>query len=728
MTTTPRPVYSCALVLAVALASGAEAAADPASQVPPATSIDDALLHEATREAVRNGLATLAARALAEGNDDGYVRPMYVKLAKVDERTVEVRYAKKTFTVPTYARKFREVEQLVPVKDEYGDVTGYRKVTRKIEVSKTKTGEKKVVREVRDPDGPIVKYMKVPIKERVGPAVIERGFYGENAMAVYVFAKAGLGGHEVPDGIAGNLARLIDTHGAPDTTWDLAWLIAAYAALGDEQYDELLTQLISKLVDGQVRERRARSAGLWGPVAIHYPVLANFLELEIRVRQDIKRIESQMEGLDPRMAKRAEQMLERNYEALQEIQLMLRRASQLGLAFKKITRTVELDEQTQIQGLSVYIYNRVLADLDATAAAAFALHAAAAAEKLPDATLRVAPAGKPVVAAESTTRTIAAALRTLTQRQDRDGGWREVNALDPNTAFDRSPIPIEGVPLREPLPTLPAFDTLAADLAGYSALHHLSLAEPRIARSYGSRAAEARAEALEAAEKILGLPKWSEVPSPVEAAAAQIVAGGGPRRAGPRPPAEEQEEFYGYGPGPYPLLVHAVALLRPAEGEPDAAAEELRKRLTLRVLRQQRDDGQWSARQGHGGHLTSSEIVYPMAERASLWREKNREVTLNDAKRWAGTSVPARTSDTALHPTLASLVFLVEQLNEPVSLDDVTILPEESDEPEDEGEDAAEDEDQALMSPNEAAAATLRPNEALLTLESEIGHFGGEDE
>jgi len=729
MTTAPRTILTCMAIVAATATAVAVRGSDTVNPIPPAASIDDALLHEATREAVRNGLATLAARALAEGNDDGYIRPMYVKLAKVDERSVEVRYSKKAFTVPTYARKYREVEQLVPIKDEYGDVTGYRKVTRKIEVSKTKTGEKKVVREVRDPNGPIVKQMKIPIKERVGPAVIERGFYGENAIAVYVYAKAGLGDHEVPERIADELASLIDTHGAPDTTWDLAWLIAAYAALGDEQYDELLTQLVSKLIDGQVRHRRSGYAGLWGPVSIHYPLLANFFELELRVREEIKRIENRMSDLEPPMTQRAKQLIDRYYEALGEIQMMLRRASQLGLTFQKITGTVKLDEETQIQGLPIFVYNRFLADLDATAAAGFALYAAAAAEKLPDASLRIAPAGKRIVAAESTARTIADALRALTQQQQRDGGWNEVNALEANTTFDRSAIAIEGVPLREPLPTLPAFDTLAADLAGYSALHHLCLAEPRGTRLYASRVQSARAPALEAAEKILALPRWSEVASPVDVAAAQIVANKGPRRSMPRHAADADEEYIGYGPGPYPLLIHAVALFRHApDVEPDAAVEAVRKRLTLRILRQQRDDGQWSARQGYGGHLTSSEIVYPMAARASVWRLKNREVTLKDAKRWAGNNVPARTSDTALYPTLAALVFLVEQIEEPVSLDDVTILPEKPDEPEGKPGEGAADEDEALMSPNEAASATLRPNEALLTLESEIDRVRGQGE
>jgi len=715
-----------AIVINTVLVSGLSAAEDV---VPAADRIDDRLLEAATREAVRNALATLAARIQADGNDTEYVLPPYVQYTTVDHKTVERRYSKKTVTEPIWKREHREVERVVPVRDEYGDITGYKKVRQRVEVSRVKVGEKQVVREVHDPNGPIVKYHKYPIREQDGPALLQRGFYGHNAMALYAFAKAGLAEDDFARDIAREMALLIESYGPPDTTWDLSWLVAGYVSLGDEQYDELIEKLASKLIDGQVRERRATSAGLWGPVSIHYGVLASFFEIELGLIDDIKQIEKQMEGLDPRMAKRAEQLIERNQLALNEVQLALQENSQLGRAMKKVTRKWELDELTHVEGLPVYIYNRILADVESTAAAAFGLHAAAAAEKLPQATRRVAPAGKRIAAPETTNRTITAAFQALTKLQDRGGGWPEGNALETNTAFDRSRVPFEGVPHRGPQPQLSDLQTLESDVAGYSALHHLALASPVIARGYTARADEARAAAMAAVDRVIEAANWGKLPTAQKPVVEAVFEANQPaRRDAPRRPRDagegEPEKPVGYGPAAYRMLPDALALIRPGENEPPSvAADAQRKRLTLRLLREQRDDGQWATGNGRGGHVSSSEWPMMVIQRAEhLRRRPNKEVTLEELNRNSfGDSRFAHTGDHALYPTLAALVYLVEQLDEPIDFSEVTILPEPEDDADAEpAEGDEEPKEPAPLSPNKAASLVERPNAALVLLEEAI--------
>jgi len=729
-TTRWRLGLSLAVLLSCLVAWPTPVSADDPT-VPEADRIDDELLKSATREAVLNGLATLGARVLADGNDTEYVLPPHVKSVVVDHIEVERRYSRKTVTENVYRREYRDVERVVPVRDEYGDITGYKKVTQRVEVSKVKTGEKRVVREVSDPNGTIVKTRRRPVFERSGPVLLQRGFFGHNAMALYVFAKAGLAEDDFARDLARNMSQLIDTYGPPDTTWDLSWLVAAYAALGDTEYDELVERLTSKLIDGQVRERRATSAGLWGPVSIHYGVLESFFEIELGLISDIQRIEGQMEGLDPRMVKRAEQLLERNQQALNEVQLALQENSQLGRAFKKVTQNWPLDETTHVQGLPVYIYTRILADVESTAAAAFGLHAAAMVEKLPQATRRIAPAGKRIAPPETTNRTITAAFQALTKLQDRGGGWSENNVLETNTAFDRSRVPFEDVPFRGVQPRLSDVHTLESDVAGYAALRHLALTSPAIARGYTARADGAREAAITAVDRVIDAGHWGRVPTVQDRVAALVFELNQPaRRDLPRrPPAggdEAPEKPVGYGPAAYRMLPDALALTRYGEGEqPSAAAEAQRKRLMLRLLREQRDDGQWATGNGRGGHVSSSEWPMMVVDRAEhLQRRPDKEVTLEELGRNPFNHSRFRdTGDNALYPTLAALVYLVEGLDEPIDFSGVTILPEPEDDEagETEGEDA---EDPEPLSPNAAARLVDRPNTALLMLEEAIESGG----
>lgn len=59
----------------------------------------------------------------------------------------------------------------------------------------------------------------------------------------------------------------------PDTTWDLAWLTAAFATMPTNRFGTATEMLASKLMDGQILDGTAR--GLWGPTCINTPLLAD---------------------------------------------------------------------------------------------------------------------------------------------------------------------------------------------------------------------------------------------------------------------------------------------------------------------------------------------------------------------------------------------------------------------------------------------------------------------
>lgn len=112
---------------------------------------------------------------------------------------------------------------MVPKRDEYGNITGYEKRTVKVAVDKVKTGKTSTYTvEVQDPNGPIVKRHRKAIYGAGGAAHIPNGWWAINGMALYAFAKAGLGDLRKVEFAAMMLENLARREGVPDRTQDLA--------------------------------------------------------------------------------------------------------------------------------------------------------------------------------------------------------------------------------------------------------------------------------------------------------------------------------------------------------------------------------------------------------------------------------------------------------------------------------------------------------------------------
>ena len=59
--------------------------------------------------------------------------------------------------------------------------------------------------------------------------------------------------------IAETLREIVINFGFPDTTYDLAWLTAAFSNLRDEKFDHSRKWMINKVLDGQIVDGSGRT-------------------------------------------------------------------------------------------------------------------------------------------------------------------------------------------------------------------------------------------------------------------------------------------------------------------------------------------------------------------------------------------------------------------------------------------------------------------------------------
>jgi hypothetical protein len=247
---------------------------------PAADQIGAEFLAPAVRQAVANGVATLMARMTAEGNDHGLAFPQsqtfkVIEFVEVPAKRVQVEH-------PVW--EMVEVEVVEPVL-ESGQPTGrFAKVKRK--VPGKKIGTRTVDQLVPDPNGS--ETMKRPKYGPGGPAAWAVNLPGLNGMALYVLAKAGLGQHPATVKHAAALAEHATEYiGLPDSTFDVAWMAAGFAALGpDSPHEKVAQRLIAKLIDGQIREK-GDLEGLWGPVCVNYGYYGKLFMLGQTARQEL---------------------------------------------------------------------------------------------------------------------------------------------------------------------------------------------------------------------------------------------------------------------------------------------------------------------------------------------------------------------------------------------------------------------------------------------------------
>ena len=397
------------------------------------------------------GVVTLAVqglRARAEADPDFFFVPPERHRRVVGHKEVSVRYSRKTFEQPIYKYEYETYKVVVNRKGNSEQAAGkLETVTRRRLVSKKKVGTKEVTRTVRDKEGDIVKTERRPIYGPGGADEHFPGFFGQNAMALYLCVKAGVPlDDDLMDATSHNVAYLAMGYGLPDRTWDLAWLTAAMVNMpkDDPVFREASERLVNKLLLGQIGE--GDGEGLWGPVSVNPTVLRALVETEREFYEDEMRPWEQKLKENPDRDYYKEK-LEEAKEIFKEYRDQYPWVTQLGFKFSKVKarRTgvsphgeyvyslqtgtgMDDGRGARIQGLPHYIYEEQLADLESTSVALFALREAADHGYLPAKTwVPVSPEGEPLVPARGTKDIIRSAFNAVAARVNDNGTAGEGN-------------------------------------------------------------------------------------------------------------------------------------------------------------------------------------------------------------------------------------------------------------------------------------------------------------
>jgi hypothetical protein len=706
------PQVSSICCLLVACAGLAHAApADKALRAPPAEQIPVAEMKPAVEGAVAAGVASVMARVLAEGNDSGLAFPPRVARKVIGTKSVPARRV--TIEEPVY--EYAEVEQLVP-ETSAGQATGGF-VRKKVRVPVRQTGKRTRERLVQDPEGQ--ETMDVPEFGPGGPDVYEANQFGLNGMALYVLARAGHAHHEAAERLAQSLSEKLDAYGIPDTTFDVAWLAAGFTALGkDSLHAPLGERLVSKLIDGQIREKGA-PRGLWGPVCIHYPYFAKLFAMQGQLHQQLEvELPKMLERATPQqqeaLAKQGREMRKVYFAFLKAY----RAASSQGTRMMDITRNWQADEQTVLPGLPLYIYNRIVADVESTAVALFALAEAEKAGMLPNETERVEIRGRKVQPAEKTEAALKLAGEALGDAVEKDGGCRALTLQAVNTGFDKSGLPIPGLPYKGTWPPLVDLETGVTCASGLIAIDALAKVSEKAAAPVVERREAVRDRVLALAQR------WYD-DTTVGKAAAWVapfdtlkVTAGELAKSATLPVPEATPTAVGTLPwggrnAQFAVLPGFAAAFAdvPAKARLD---DPLYRKLAFRLVGLQDAYGQWT---GPEGLFSSGDAALAMAQHAESLHKRyqvnapqdpnvvHSYLQLEYGQRHSGWST---NDDGQGFATLASLLFLLPALEGPVPIAGVPILPEPVAAAAEEGDSKK----QPLPPATAAARGVERPNAA----------------
>jgi hypothetical protein len=702
-------VLVCGLLgtLAAARAAGP---VDAALAVPPASRIPAAQLRPAVEQAVANGVASLMARILADGNDFGLAFPPRVTRSRVGMKKVPAR--REMVTVDVFEHDYAEVDQLVP-EVSAGVPTG-RFVRDKVKVrtKSRKVGTKQVERLIRDPEGTYS--IEVPEYGPGGPDVYELNLPGFNGMALWVLASAGQAQHPATDRLASGLSELIDKFGISDHTFDVAWMAAGFTALGaDSPHAGLAQDLVAKLVDGQVREKGG-GRGLWGPVCINYGYFSKLFEMQDALRQEVEvKLPQAIEAAPPQqraaLANRGKEVM----RVLRDVQKAYKNAASLGTRLMDVTEPYRGVEQSIIPGLPLYIYNRVVVDVESTAVAAFALAEARRAGMLPAETQRAQFRGKKLHPGEKTEAALKLAGEQMAASIAADGGCPSLVRQGVNTGFDKSSLKIGGVPFTGTHPGLFEIETAVTDVSGQAALEFLAAAAPGPLAAAEQPRERARARAAAIAERWYAASAsgyaakaWPSVYDRYHISHADLAKSADL----PQPPLEPQAVDalpWGRGAAFFEIVPQFAGLFAADRGAA-LLENDLFRQIAYRLVSLQDGDGQWKGPRANPLSSGCDALAMQgMAARFHTVLTNGKQLKAADPVTFQFLLRPAWAPDYDFLPdngsyaTLTSLALLVRAVDGPVDLTGVTVVPE-----------ATEQTGGEPLSPAKAAALAKRPNAA----------------
>lgn len=735
---------SAALALAamgfviVARSTAAPPAAAPAA-APAGDQIPTTALAPAVRQSVANGAAALVARILAPGNPHKLAFPpaqtMVVRVAEIEK--IPAKRVSQTVQQPVWEHEYGEVEKLVPI-IESGQPTGrFQKVKQRVVVKSKQVGTttKTVENLVPDPSGTETIERPKMVREPGGPAAWAPNLPGLNGMALYVLVKAGLGKHPATVKHAAALAAHADqTKGIPDTTFDVAWMAAGFAALGAESpHAKLAERLLGKIVDGQIRE--GKIDGMWGPVCANTLHFGRLFNVNQKVREELDvNIPKLLATANPVQTKQIVATGEAMRAVATAYDRTHRDVFRLGMRLKEIQGPFGIADTDTVPGVPFNAFQWVVTDIESTEAATFALAEAQRREMLPEETERIAIKGKKIHPPSKTDAVLKAAAKRLAEALERDEATSGLVQVALNKGLEKTGFPVALVTDGEAPPALFDAATACTAVAAQATVEWLVEADPDLAKLLDT----ARKGAHDRAKRIAA--RWyaeSAVPTaPVWQGVyqASTVSHADLKKSATLPAPAKATDVDALAMGPSGCLYRIVPGFRGLFTDKASAKERLAdglfRQIAYRLVVLQDQNGQWSSggNQFLSSALEALNIARMAAEQHAALNRDPGKINLPDPLPYETLltlRLPRVLPSGAVHPdaaafaTLSSLVFLVDGLEKPVSLEGIPIHPmastEPATEPKKDPADAAPP-PVPWAAPADAARSVARPNAALAAL------------
>ena len=427
-------------------------------------------------------------RALGTKDEEGIFYPPIRKRKVVGHSDKKVMYSKIVVQIPVFEWKTitKEVVRNVKVGDS-GAVTVKKKMKVPVRIRGKQIGTRPQNRLVRDSNGTIERIHKIPKYGPGGTVEWRSGQLGQNALVVYALIKSGVDPFdELISRPLDSFSYLYNTFGLPDSTWDVAWSICAFASSKQEDHRKLAERLTAKLAGAQVKSGKA--TGLWGPVGLDTELLGDILSANAKTSSEYLRFK---ENFDKDKREYDEKKMAEALDLIRRTNNLKKRYTMTAKENSPYFRVALKDEWSSqvfnFIAFPLYLYNQTSVDLETTSIVLHALKVAAKEGVLPKETTTLRPEGSRQTLGKARTlpQVLASTANAIAKGQLQDGSFHQLNFHQPVDDFDKSLL-IQGVPASpSTFPKLESPATVACSAQGFASFNAIaSIAGEQAASRY----------------------------------------------------------------------------------------------------------------------------------------------------------------------------------------------------------------------------------------------------